>query len=227
LGEIPLPVPLTTSRGRPDLNEFQTELDVSLADHDKYDGSILTSGPITPGKLAYQLNARLYHRCGEWPTTDGGRLGEESTESISAVLYSEPNDNLKIKLRFQYLEDDDGPPAGGLIRGRIDDNCSGTSIQRFDEEGNLSTFFPTEYICGPVPGFGHVESVTGRSILSNNTSLQPSILSQNRIGIDVGTGQALIGPQPNALLEFLGHDNASEYLVRTFPGVDDIGLKRE
>ncbi len=40
----------------PSLDEYETKLDVSLGSYDKYDGNILTSGPLVEGKWAYQVS---------------------------------------------------------------------------------------------------------------------------------------------------------------------------
>lgn len=221
----------------PGLEEYETKLDFSLATYEKYDINVLHSGPIIEGKLAYQFSVRGYHQGAEWQATDGGGLGEESSYNISGVLYGEPSENLSFKLRASYLVDDDGPPVAGIILGRKADSCSGTTIERFDEDGNLATFFPTNYICGEIPSFGYTEAADSsfaapgfvggpRTILSRGTTVQPPLFFQDRNGFILGTGEPLIGPQPNAIVELLGGENASEYLGKTVPQLNEFGLKR-
>ena len=232
----------------PDLNEYETKVDVSLASYNKYDGNILTSGPIIPGKLAYQLNARMYHAGGEWTATDGGKMGQESSAFVSGVLYGEPSDNLSFKFRAYYQKDDDGSPVAGVIRGRFADTCTGTSIERFNFEGTAKeTFFPTEYICGDVPKFGYFEQPDPnhpfagpfyplhgpgfqngpRTLLSHETSLTVPLYNTPRLFINSAFGGAEFGPQPFALQEFLLGDAASEYLGKRVPDIDGYGLVRE
>ncbi|HEY6642255.1 TonB-dependent receptor plug domain-containing protein, partial [Povalibacter sp.] len=116
----------------PDLYEFRTELDMSAASYEKYDVSALHSGPLIPGKLAYQVNTRAYRRGSEWTATDGGELGVESSNFFSGVLYAEPIENLSMKFRAYFQRDDDGPPAAGMIRSRDIDTCSGKTFTRLD-----------------------------------------------------------------------------------------------
>jgi len=230
----------------PSLDEYQTKVDFSMATYDKYNGSILTSGPLIEGKLAYQVNARLYSKGGEWPTTDGGKLGREQSNTVSGLLYGEPNENWSFKLRAYYQTDDDGPPVSGLIRGRFADTCSGTTIQRFDENDQLASFSPTELICGDVPGFGYQEQPDSNSIyasphypfygpgylnrprtlLSRETSMQPPLFFQDRPGFNAATGASFSGPQPDAITRFLGGSNGSDYLGKKVPDMYTWGMKR-
>ena len=115
----------------PSLDDYETNFDFSMATYEKFDGNIMTSGPIIPGKLAFQFNGRLYNRGPEWQTTDGGELGQESSSFASLMLYGEPNENMSFKLRAYYQYDDDKSPVAGIIRGRFADTCTGTSIERF------------------------------------------------------------------------------------------------
>ncbi len=230
----------------PSLDEYETKLDFSMATYEKFDGNVMTSGPIIPGKLAYQVNARLYNRGAEWQTTDGGELGDESSSYLSGLLYGEPTDNWSFKLRAYYQLDDDGPPVSGIIRGRFADTCSGTSIERFDEDGNLATFFPTEYICGDVPAFGYSEAPDPnspfaspfypfygpghlggpRTLLSRETTMQPPLYFEDRNGFNAATGELYLGPQPNAIVDFLGGANGTNYLGARVPELYSWGMKR-
>ena len=210
----------------PDLEEYNTQVDVSLATYDKYDGNVLTSGPIISGKLAYQLNARLYHRGAEWVATDGGELGRERSNYVSGVLYGEPTDNLSFKFRAYYQKDDDGPPVAGLIRGRFADTCTGTSVQRYNEDGTaIETFFPTQYICGKVPEFGFNEP--GGRLLSRETTLHPSTFFQDRSGfISAPVFMPFSGPVPNFIIDNMLGDAGDRFLMKNVPDLDNYGMVR-
>ncbi len=211
----------------PDLNEFASQLDVSIASYEKLNAYVMNSGPLIPGKLAYQVNASLYERGAEWRATDGGKLGEESSEYASLVLYGEPTDSLSFKFRASYQRDDDGPAAYGVIRGRFADSCTGKTVQRYNNAGTaVASFSPRSYVCGTVPAYGFNEP--GKTLLSMNTSLQPVALYTARPGAAVqATGQVLTGPQPNAINQFLAGQNASRFLGKKVPNITGFGLIRD
>ena len=165
---------------------------------------------------------------------------------MNGLVYGEPTDNWSFKLRAYYQKDDDCPPVSGLIRGRFADTCSGTTIERFDTDGNLATFSPTEYICGDVPKFGYFEQpdpnspfasafyphygpghLNGpRTLLSRETSMTPSLFGQDRNGFNAATGEQYLGPQPNAIVDFLGGSNATDYLGAKVPDIYSWGMIR-
>ena len=209
----------------PDLNEYVTKVDASAATYDKFDFNILSSGPLVEGKLGFQLNARLMQKGAEWTATDGGPLGEETSKFISGVLYGEPTDNLSFKLRAYYQKDEDSAPVIGLIRGRFTDTCSGTSVERLDTDGNPATFFPVRSLCGPVPKFGYIEPITGRTLLSTETSMKPPLFAQVRPGFDT-TGARFFGAQPNYLIDVLGGDAGDRYLGKNVPDRNSFGMTR-
>jgi len=71
------------------------------------------------GALSEHINARLTgftRRVGAaFTATDGGGLGEERTDGVSAIVTYEPTEKLKLKARLTYSEDDDGPPATTFV----------------------------------------------------------------------------------------------------------------
>ncbi len=202
----------------PSLTEYETKIDASAATYQKFDFNILTSMPLVEDKLALQLNARLYSRGGEWTATDGGILGNESSSFISAIVYGEPTENLSFKFRAYYQRDDDGPPVTGVLTGDEFDTCTGTSVTRFNVDGTTGTFNPTRYICGDVPTFK-----SGLIPLSRETSLRPSNLALDRVGLVQSTGGLLFGPQPNALRDFLIDDK----FVKSIPTLKGYGMIRD
>ena len=203
----------------PSLTEYETKIDVSAATYDKFDFNVLTSIPLIEDKLAVQINGRLYSRGGEWTATDGGQLGQESSSFISATVYGEPNERSSFKLRAYYQRDDDGSPVSGVLSGDEFDSCSGTTVTRFNAAGTAQeSFSPFRMACGDVPTFK-----SGLISLSRETSLRPTNMSLDRIGLVQSTGGLLFGPQPNALREFLIDDK----FVKSVPNIDKMGLIRD
>ena len=216
----------------PSLDEFETTLDVSAGQYQQNELSLLTSGPIIEGKLGYQINARLYNRGRLFTTSDGGALGEETTDSVSATLYAEPTDNLSIKLRYIYLKDEDGAAAEIFLRGSDFDTCTGRTYPgRFATDGTPITLDlsgrpagfgspaddggPIDYVCGEPPGF---DSSLTRFTTETNT--RPAIFSQTPQIVDIGFNS--FPADPDAL--------ENQLLNQTYlPGVpylDSFGLER-
>ncbi|MEM9530603.1 MAG: TonB-dependent receptor [Pseudomonadota bacterium] len=152
----------------PSMEEFGGELILSNTNRSNFDGSVFVEGPIVSDKLAFSASLRRYDKRGHFRATDGGRLGNEETTSINAVLLWEPTDTLSFKLRYADSEDDDGAPAQAFVSGLLDDSCTGTTVN--SAEGPAS---PQRYICGQVPDFNSAGSVIG-AIGSANTILPDS-----------------------------------------------------
>jgi iron complex outermembrane receptor protein len=157
----------------PSLTDYKGQVDVSAATYSDFDVSAAHEGPIVTDKLGYRVAGRFYSKGAMFRATDGGGLGEESSKSVSGVLYGTPTDNFKFKVRVFYDKDDDGPAAGGLVEGLVNDSCSGKSIATQDP--NFPTINPRNYICGAVPGQGKAISALGNTkIIDSNTSLANS-----------------------------------------------------
>lgn len=163
----------------PNAEEFAGEVSVSTTDRSRNDVAALIEGPIIPDVLAFSLSGRFYDKEGHYTATDGGRMGDEETTTYNGVLNFTPNDNLKIKLRYSYSEDDDGAPSQGFVSGIMNDTCTGTTVS--SAEGPAS---PKNYICGTVPYGNSVITDPGAKVISSNTML-PSDMS------------ALTVPNPN------------------------------
>ena len=203
----------------PSLTDVTGKVDLSAATYGKYDNSVLVGVPLVEGKLAAQINARSYHSAGEWRANDGGKLGEESTASISGTLYGEPTENLSFKFRVHYQKDDDGSPVTGVLTGDESNSCAGVTVERFDDNGALANFSPSRYICGQVPSLGE----PGAPILSRETTLTPGNLALNRIGLRIDPFAVLVGPQPDILTRVL----LGEQFVKSTPSLNGFGTERD
>jgi len=194
----------------PSTEEFSGKIQASGATYEEFDVSASLEGPLVEGKLAARVGARLYSRGGMWTASDGGELGEQSTNSINATIFATPNENLSIRLRAFYGRDDDGAPAGGFIGGQENDTCSGTTVTTNAGEQAM----PVNWFCGQVPGQGEAISRTGDfQIINSVTTLRPqfpagSIETNPNIFID----SLINAPQPD--------------IFSGIPSIDKIGLVR-
>ena len=158
----------------PSLTEFGGKVRVSAGQHDQRNLAASFGGPLIQDRLAWQVGLNHYNKGAMYVANDGGELGEESSRSASLTLFATPTDNLSIRLRLFDHEDDDGPPAVAYLPGSDYDTCTGTTIQRPDNDGNMATLTPTQYICGPIPLPGEA----GAPDISVNTTLYPEIFTR-------------------------------------------------
>lgn len=127
----------------------------------------LIEGPIIADKLAFSLSGTTYEKDGHYTATDGGRTGDESTDTYNVVLNWTPTEDFSLKVRYSDSEDDDGAPSAAFISGLANDTCTGKTIN--SAEGAAS---PVNYICGEVPYTANpVGGVPGGKLISSNTIL--------------------------------------------------------
>ena len=159
----------------PSLEEFSGKLIADAGEHGNQEIQASIEGPIIEDRLGFRLSASSYTKGSQWTASDGGALGEQSSQSISAQLHFKPTDNLTLKFRAYHQEDDDGSEAVAFFQGRFNDNCTGTTVPGFDPAGNPTTFNPTNFLCGDVPNPGGL----GAPSVDSNTSFTPALLATN------------------------------------------------
>jgi iron complex outermembrane receptor protein len=137
----------------PSMEEYSGRLLLDAGDYDQYEIQASFDGPISD-TVAFRIGARYYSKGEMYTASDGGALGEQSSNSVFGSLYFQPSDALSIKLRAYFQEDDDGPEAVGFLLGRFNDTCTGTTRAGLDSDGNPITLMPTNAWCGTVPELG-------------------------------------------------------------------------
>ncbi len=194
----------------PSLTEHSGKVSADAGTYEQYEFSASYEGPIIEDKLAFRVGARFYNKGNMYTASDGGALGEQSSQSIFATLYAKPTDNLMFRARVYYQEDDDGPGAVGLYRSNVfvpgNDTCSGTSYTGYDANNNLTKLYPTDYRCGNIPNPGQ----PGAPPIDLNTSLRPNF-------------RAFAPPNDNYIIDNLL--NAGR--VPGVPSINSMGIKRE
>ena len=163
----------------PSLTEYSGRVTASFAQDETFEVSAAHEGPIIENKLGYRVFASSYTTGGQYTASDGGALGQESTDTIMATLYGEPGDRLSWRFRAMYSQDDDGPPPGLLISGPfglrgnntsgltncLAQNPSWANLFKSNEPafGNL-----TDFVCGEIP--------FAPGLIDGNTQLEPEFL---------------------------------------------------
>ncbi len=145
----------------PSLEKYSGRVTASLGEDETYDVSASHEGPLGSDKLAYRVFVQSFGTAGQFKASDGGRLGEQRTDTFGGTLYAAPSDRLRIKLNALYSRDDDGEPAALLISGPL--GRRGTNIglaNCFAQNPAWRTLFRrniasqgalTDFVCGEVP----------------------------------------------------------------------------
>jgi iron complex outermembrane receptor protein len=177
----------------PSLTEYGGRVSAEVAEDSTYRWSASHEGPIVEDRFGYRLFVSGYGTDGQYRSrTDGGRLGEERTDSAMLTLLAKPVDALTLKLRGFYAEDDDGPPAGIFLGNDFSRRGTGsggvsncfevrpelrTGVKRNNPTlppgasfGNASGPL-SEFFCGELP------VIDFNRYLDSNTRLNPDIAS--------------------------------------------------
>jgi len=193
----------------PSLTAYSGKLSASTSSFSDTDVSGSFEGPIISEKLSFRVGGRIYSRGAVFRSSDGGGLGEESSESANLTLNLQVTDALNVKFRAFHAIDDDGPTMGGIVQGWRNDTCTGKTIATSDPL--FPNAQPRNYICGAVPELGRaISSTGGRNIIDTPTT--------------AFVPQAAINGQPNYIL-----DNLFNRAVRAefdVPRIDEVGLRR-
>ena len=158
----------------PSLTEYEGKVRASAGQYKQTSIAASFGGPLVENLLGWQIGLSHYNKGDMYTANDGGALGEESSQSASLTLFATPSDNFSARLRLFHHEDDDGPPAVAYLPGSDYDTCTGTTIRRPDNDGNITTLSPMQYVCGRIPLPGE----RGAPDISVNTSLYPAIFTR-------------------------------------------------
>jgi len=191
-------------------DEFAGKVGASATDRGSSDLTASLEGPLLPGRLSGRISLRQRDKAGHYTAADGGKLGEESTKSISASLFATPTEGLSIRLRGAWQEDDDGPGTViNLSPTEIGDTCGGRFIDKGQNTAGQRGFNITvPYFCDRIPGISQL----GEGIVSTQTSL-------------VGPTLAALG-NPNGLSNAFVNNSLGFVLFDRVPRIERLGLLR-
>ncbi len=128
------------------------EVRLLFAEDGEQDLRATVSGPLIPGVLGGSLSLRSYEFDGQWTnqvTQDD--IGDEETTSIAGLLEWTPNEQLRVRVRGQYQEDDDGTRPL-FLQDATQNNCFPglRSLSVWPTSGSSNQ---NQYFCGDVdPG---------------------------------------------------------------------------
>lgn len=154
-------------------NEFGVDVQAIIGDNGRQDIWLAAEGPIIKDKLSARVSGRYYRYDGAWdnsPPPGGGRPGEQfgdigarESDTYSVTLLATPTENLSIKLRHLYNEDDDGPATQFIIAGE-NNNCGPFS-------GGTSNYY-----CGTL----------NSGLLTQGVSIETGPLADTQFADDLG-----------------------------------------
>ena len=137
---------------------FGGTLSAEYAQDNLIDASASVSGPLADW-ASIRVSARHYSKDGQYRTSNAlRRVGDQSTDSVSATLLLKPTDKLKIRTFFNYFEDADGPPAQYVIGG------STAGVSNCNRGGPLGAYW-----CGGV------NQQADPALISANLQMTPAI----------------------------------------------------
>jgi len=186
----------------PSLEKFSGNVSASATHRSNFEVTTFLEGPLIQDKLSGSLSARVYDKEGHYDASDGGRLGDEQTTSVTGKLLWQATDKLSFRFRASYSEDDDGAPAQAYIAGRLNDTCLGNPITT--PVGEVAN--PFNFICGQVPDVNSATPAQFSNVIDGNTVFQPGINA---------TGSSISDIFANAALQ------------DGLPALSEIGLRRE
>ena len=107
--------------------EFGADMSFMLASRDEYRFAGSFEGPIVGSALRGRVQASYSSKEGHYnnAAVPGQTLGDEESTSFGGTLVWEPSDNLRMRLRGNVYEDNDGPAAVILSAGFAQHNFGG------------------------------------------------------------------------------------------------------
>jgi iron complex outermembrane recepter protein len=132
-------------------NDFGGQVRARAAEFDEYEATGSLDVPLIPDRLAARIDARYFEYGGEYENTlTGKKVGTEESMSIAGTLYFTPNDNVDLRLRVQYSEDDDGPLALFLQPADANNCRPGFRSPAFRVGGTRVSTNQNQYFCGEI-----------------------------------------------------------------------------
>ncbi len=162
-----------------------------------YDIISSIEGPLITDKLSFRVSGGRNVKGGHWTTTDGGKLGEETTNVINSQVIYKPTDALEFRVRRMDNWQDDQ-------RGfTVNMNANLPALAGAKNRCQVST---QAYWCGQMPEVG--STGVPFSALSMVTKFNtPAFNASN---------------YPNAILAVINKDRASPMVRNGIPYQDDV-----
>lgn len=190
-------------------NEFGGEVKAKIETKKSYNFSGSIEGPIVRDVLAARLIANKWREGAHYKSGDGGDLGRQETESLTAALSFTPGENFRLKLRGHYQRDSDFGNPNYPLRTQADiNNCRPALLN---------------WWCGSLPKVG--DTITNLAGQSRN--IQPQGIWQDTV---ISPSQLVALGRGNAIVDFVNNVNGNMNDIPFYgklPKIDHFGAERE
>lgn len=185
--------------------DFGIETNMRLTARGTFDGDFSIEGGLIPDVLAARLTVAGHNKVAQFHATDGGKLGAEDTYSVTGTLYFTPTENMWVRLRGSYQEDDDSAPSFAFISANAQaQGCIGQQVPGFSQLTGAPVKLAREYFCKTgVPDLKDVKAfvtpgttsgatfVAGDGVVTSNTVLPNYVLQVMKTGLLTSGAPAL------------------------------------
>ncbi len=197
-------------------DEFRAKISTTAADRSDFRVQGSVEGPIIQDKLSARLSASYHDHAGHFrAASTGDELGQERTSALGATFYFTPTENLDVRIRGYYFENDDGAPSYAFS-GLNDHNC-----------GPFGTGSDTT-VCGAVPINAPDLNVPVSAGLANAISNLPALNGGNLLETGLARESTRLSAQfnydvPNSNLTVSGLFGVNDEEVNILRDADDTG----
>lgn len=215
-------------------DEFGGRFSIDAATYDTYRASLSADIPLIDDTLSARLVIGANQKGSMYTANDGGDLGEETTEFVSATLYFTPNENFSLKVKGYYSEDEDTAPAIALLSSKDALNapslssCRGQDTTVSTNAGQKNATF--NFFCGTVPTLGSAQTAYTAAGAGNVVSINSILSGQNFAALPNAGFPDVIKSgvfTANTLQDTLVNNAFGLPLIDAAPNLDHMGLARE
>jgi len=181
---------------KPATNTLTANLTAEFATRDTYNVSATVSGPIVADKLMVSVGGAYDTHNGSYDNAfnPSQTLGDQLTKTLHAGFTAKPIENLTIKVFSEYLQDDDGPAATGILIAGFPYGTISTpaaSIAKFTQ-GNC-TIAGTPWFCGTLPGLISSASPAQTTVITSTLNSGLQALLNTPVGSIIPVSQMVHG----------------------------------
>ena len=199
--------------------KFGGEVNMRITARGSSDVDASVEGPLMPGKLSGRVTTYSHNKVAQYHANDGGALGAENSKGLSGTLYATPTDDLWLRGRVNYQQDDDSMGEIALLSGNTyaAGACAGKFFAGFNERTGQPIAIqspPRNYFCNGLPKTSDI----GTSFITATTHLPigfASVLRNNNVFL---TAPNATNPTPaSAPVPFFDQ----------VPSLDHAGMRRD
>lgn len=215
-------------------DEFGGRVSVDVATYGSYRVSLSADIPLIEDTLSARITLGSNQKGSMYTADDGGEIGKETTEFVSATLHFKPSENLSLKIKGYYSEDEDTAPAVALLSAKDALNAPSLSTCRGQDatvRTNAGVKNATHnFFCGTVPSLSDATAAYAAFGAGNVISINSALSSPNLAGVvNAGFPDVLKAGvfTENSLQDTLVNNAFGLPFIEGAPSLDHMGISRE